>query len=492
LEPAVSKKLKILFVTAEVAPLMSTGGLADVAAALPKALHDAGHDVRLVLPFYQKLPRLPESRRRGVCIAHLGERTEYGGFWETTLPDSKIPLYLVEHENYFGRPAPYGDGNHEYGDNAERFCFFSHAALDGIAGTGWRPDVVHCHDWPTAPVPLLLKTTFAHHVAWQGVPSLYTIHNLAYQGRYGAEKMPSTGFGPEFFNPQCMEFHGDLNMMKGAITSADYISTVSPRYALEIQTPEYGEGLDGILRNRRDVLSGILNGADYSLWNPKTDPHIPVNYSKDDMDGKAACKKAFQLECGLPVSDLPVFGIVSRLVWQKGIDLVMESVLGMAEGTAQVVVLGTGDSSIEGALKHLESQRPNDVRVMLDFNVPIAHQLQAACDFFLMPSRYEPCGLSQFYSFAYGSVPIVRRSGGLADTVTDYNAVNAKRGTANGFSFVPLTSHSLSRRMQQAVALYEDRDAFKAVQAAGMSLDFSWEQSRDAYIELYRTCVKAA
>ncbi|MCF6286298.1 MAG: glycogen synthase, partial [Candidatus Hydrogenedentes bacterium] len=410
----------------------------------------------------------------------------------TTLPDTDIPLYLVEHENYFGRPAPYGDGNHEYEDNAERFWFFSHAALDGIAGIGWRPDVVHCHDWPTAPIPLSLKSTFAHHPFWEGVPSLYTIHNLAYQGRYGAEKMANTGFGPELFSPQCLEYHGDMNLMKGAIVSADQISTVSPRYAREIQTLGYGEGLDGILRNRRDDLRGILNGADYTLWNPATDPHIPANYDREDLAGKATCKRAFQKKLELPKADVPLFGIVSRLVWQKGIDLVMESALKLPEGVAQIVVLGTGDRDIEKALKHLETQRPKDVRVILDFNVPVAHQLQAACDFFLMPSRYEPCGLSQFYSFAYGSIPIVRRSGGLADTVADCNPVNLKRGLANGLSFVPLTSYSLSRRMLQAVALYDDKQAFERVQATGMALDFSWGRSCDAYIKLYRECTKVA
>lgn len=486
------KKLKILFATAEVAPLMSTGGLADVAAALPKALHKAGHDVRLVLPFYQKLPRLPESCRLGMCVADLGAHTAYGSLWKTTLPDTTIPLYLIEHDQYFGRAAPYGDGNHEYQDNAERFCFFSHAALDGIAGTGWRPDVIHCHDWPAAPIPLSLKTTFAHHPFWQGVPSLYTIHNLAYQGRYGAEKMATTGFGPELFNPECLEYHGDLNLMKGAIMTADRISTVSPRYAREIQTTEYGEGLDGILRNRKNDLSGILNGADYSLWDPATDPHIPAQYTADDLTGKSACKAAFQEQIGLPVKDRPLFGIVSRLVWQKGIDLIMESFLGLPEGVAQLAILGTGDRDVEAGLKHLESQRPDEVRVLLDFNVPVAHQLQAACDFFLMPSRYEPCGLSQFYSFKYGAIPIVRRGGGLADTVKDCNPVNLRRGTANGLSFVPLTAYSLSQRLQQAVDLYGDKGAFQKVQAAGMAEDFSWKRSCEAYIALYQSCVEAA
>jgi len=488
----VKNPLKILFATAEVAPLMSTGGLADVAAALPKALQRAGHDVRIIMPFYQKLPRLPEACRRGMCLAHLGTHTAYGSLWETTLPGTAIPLYLVEHENYFGRPTPYGDGNHEYPDNAERFCFFSHAALDGIAGTGWRPDVVHCHDWPAAPIPLSLKTTYAHHPFWKGVPSLYTIHNLAYQGRYGAAKMATTGFEPELFNPECLEYHGDLNLMKGAIMSADRISTVSPRYAREIQTIEYGEGLDGILRNRRRLLSGILNGADYSHWNPETDPHIPQNYTRDDLSGKGVCKRAFQKQLGLPEVDVPLFGIVSRLVWQKGIDLVMESVLGLPEGQAQLVVLGTGERGVEAGLKHLEAQRPSEVRVMLDFNVPLAHQLQAACDFFLMPSRYEPCGLSQFYSFAYGAIPIVRRGGGLADTVVDCNPVNDRRGTGTGLSFVPLTSHSLRRRIEQAIALHADREGFARVQAAGMAQDFSWTRSCAAYVDLYRECVDAA
>lgn len=488
-----SKPMKILFVTSEVSPLVVTGGLADVSGALPKALREAGHDVRIVLPYYSRLPALPESARKGVCIAHLGSHAAYGGLWETTLPDTDVPLYLIEHDHYFRRHGgPYDDGSHEFYDNAERFCFFCQAALDGIASTGWKPDVVHCHDWPTAPIPIYLKTTFANHPFWRGTPTLFTIHNLAYQGRYGADKMAQTGFSPELFNPECLEYHGDLNLMKGAIVFADRISTVSPRYAREIQTLEYGAGLDGILRNRVKDLSGILNGADYAKWNPATDPHLPANYNAEDLAGKAVCKQQFQHLVGLPERDVPLFGIVSRLVWQKGFDLVMDSIHRLPEGMAQIAILGTGEAKIEQQLKSLEYQRPDEVRVMLDFNVPVAHQLQAACDFFLMPSRYEPCGLSQFYSFAYGAIPIVRRIGGLADTVIDLNRVNSKKGTANGLAFVPLTAHSLSSRMLQAIELYGKPDAFRALQARGMAADYSWDRSCGDYIDLYRQCMQAA
>lgn len=488
-----TKPLKILFATSEAAPLMVTGGLADVAAALPKALQKTGHDVRIVMPFYGKLPGLPESARRGMCMARLGNHDAYGGLWETTLPDSEVPLYLIEHDHYFRRHGgPYDDGSHEYYDNAERFCFFSQAALDGIANTGWKPDVVHCHDWPTAPIPVYLKTSLANHPFWKGTPTLFTIHNLAYQGRYGADKMAQTGFSPDLFHPGCLEYHGDLNLMKGAITLADRISTVSPRYAREIQTVEYGAGLDGILRERADCLSGILNGADYAQWNPATDPHLPANYSAADPSGKAVCKQELQHRVGLPQKDVPLFAIVSRLVWQKGIDLVIDSIRRLPEDIAQVVVLGTGEAGLEQRLKELEHQRPDDVRVMLDFNVPVAHQIQAACDFFLMPSRYEPCGLSQFYSFAYGAIPIVRKIGGLADTVLDTSLVNLRKETANGLAFVPLTSHSLHRRMMEAIALYADQPAFRALQARGMVADYSWDRSRDEYIALYQACLEAA
>lgn len=484
--------IKVLFATAEVAPLLSTGGLADVAAALPKALKAAGHDVRLIMPFYGSLPALPESARRGLCIAHLGSQTAYGALWESVLPGTEIPLYLIQHDHYFGRPTPYGDGNHEYQDNAERFCFFSQAVLDALPQTGWKPDLVHCHDWTTAPIPIYLKTTFARHAFWAGTPCLYTIHNLAYQGRYGADRMASTGFDPELFHPECLEYHGDLNLMKGAITLADRISTVSPRYAREIQTREYGEGLDGILRNRVNDLSGILNGADYALWNPETDPHLPANYSRDNLAGKAICKREFQREIGLAEADVPLFGIVSRLAWQKGIDLLIEGIRALPPGEAQVVILGTGDPWLQHQLKEVERERPTDVRVHLDFNVPAAHRLQAASDFFLMPSRYEPCGLSQFYSFAYGAIPIVRRSGGLADTVTDLNPLNLKRGTANGLSFVPLTAHSLALRLRQAIGIYRDRVLFETLRARGMREDYSWTRSCADYVALYKQCVEAA
>jgi starch synthase len=490
--PDVTTPIKILFATAEVAPLMSTGGLADVAAALPKALKQAGHDVRLIMPFYGTLPALPESARKGMCLANMGTHTAYGALWETVVPGTDIPLYLIEHGHYFYRPRPYGDGNHEYHDNAERFCFFSQAALDAIPQTGWKPDLLHCHDWTTAPIPVYLKTSFARNPFWAGTPCLYTIHNLAYQGRYGADKMVTTGFDPELFHPECLEYHGDLNLMKGAITMADRISTVSPRYAREIQTKEYGEGLDGILRNRVGELSGILNGADYELWDPATDPHLPANYDRNNLAGKAVCKSFIQREFGFPEADVPLFGIVSRLAWQKGIDLLVEAIRALPAGAAQVMILGSGDPWLQHQLKELEALRPGDVRVRLDFNVPIAHQMQAGIDFFLMPSRYEPCGLSQFYSYAYGVIPIVRRSGGLADTVWDLTPLNEKRGTATGLSFVPLTAHSLFLRMEQAIELYGRPEAFAELRARGLAQDFSWTRSCNEYIALYKKCLEAA
>ena len=304
--------MKILIASAEMSPLMSTGGLAEVAAALPRALRAAGHDVRVALPGWPALDADTRGNAVGTCIAEMGTHTQYGAFSEGRVPGTDIPLYVVSHDGFFARAEPYGSKENEYHDNAERFCFFSMAIADGMPQTGWQPDVVHAHDWHTAALPLLLATRYADHPYWRGVRTVFTIHNLAFQGRYGADKLVSTGLPEELFHNGAIEYHGDLNLMKGAVLLSDRVTTVSPRYAQEIQTPEYGEGLEGALHSRGGDLCGILNGVDYDVWHPERDTYIPAQFSAGDLSGKVKCKQALRAHYGLPDSSAPVFGMVSR------------------------------------------------------------------------------------------------------------------------------------------------------------------------------------
>ena len=488
----VNRPLKILFVTAELAPLVSTGGLADVTNALSKNLAARGHDVRIAMPAYRHIPKEYLGKQRFTCKADLGIKTVYGAMRETRLPGSQVPVYLVEHDDYFGRDYLYGTHAYEYEDNAERFCFFSLATLNGIEQSTWMPDIVHCHDWHTSLIPSYLKTRYAKHPDWKNIPTLFTIHNLAFQGRYPADKFSVTGFDSEMFDPATFEFYGDMNLMKACIALTTRLNTVSPRYAREIQTQEYGEGLDGMLRTRQNDLTGILNGVDYTVWNPEKDTHIAENYTKTNLSGKKKCKQALQQEFGLPIrDDIPLIGLISRLTWQKGFDLVADALRQLSHLDAQFVILGTGQHEIEQRLVALSQEFPEKLRVVLAFDVPKSHRVQAGIDFFLMPSRYEPCGLTQMYALAYGSIPIVRRTGGLADTVRNINSTNLSRGTATGISFVPVTAAAIIKSIKEAIALYKNKDIHQKVQLAGMKEDFSWERSGDLYLQDYQAAIEA-
>ena len=487
-----SRPLRVLFVAGEMSPLVSTGGLAEVAAALPPALRKRGHDVRVAMPCYQQIPREHRGEQVALCTAEMGTHTQFGALRLGTVPSTNTPLYLVEHEGYFGRPHPYGTGEHEYADNAERFSFFCLALLNALPHTGWMPDVVHCHDWHAAAFPVFQRSRYAVDPQWDRVPTVFTIHNIAFQGRYGSDKLARTGLDPALFENGTLEFHGDMNLMKGALLCADRISTVSERYAQEIQTPEYGEGLDGILRGRSADLCGILNGVDYGVWHPAKDPYLPVSYSSDDLSGKGICKRAVQDRLGLPHTDAPLFGMVSRLYWQKGVDLLVEALKLTAKLDYQVAILGTGDPGIEVSLQALAQEFPGRVALDLRYDATLAHLIQAGSDFMLMPSRYEPCGLGQMYALAYGTVPIVRRTGGLADSVHDANPVHDARGESNGLSFVPKTKGALARSIERATLLYADKPAYKALQLRGMAQDFSWETSSTRYEALFADALHAA
>ncbi len=487
-----AQPLKILYVTSELAPLVSTGGLAEVAAALPRALRARGHDVRVALPCYRQIPDEDRGKQYCMVVAEIGGTVVHGAMRTSVVPGTDIPLYLIEHDGYFGRQTPYGVGAYEYDDNGERFCFFCLSLFHGIPQTGWVPDIIHCNDWHGAPIAIFLKTRYRHDPVWGGVTCLFTIHNLAHQGRYTLSKFGATGFDPALLAPEFLLFHGDMNIMKAAIALADTLSTVSPRYAKEIQTAEYGCGLNEALGARSADLYGVLNGVDYDVWNPETDPHIACRYGAESPQGKAECKAELQRRFNLPVLDKPLFGAVSRLYWQKGFDFVVDAMDRLMAHDVQLAVLGSGDPELERLLRECVQRYPGRVGVFLGYDAALSHQVIAGSDFFVMPSRYEPCGLAQMYALAYGSVPVVRRTGGLADTVTDATPANLRRDTATGLSFVPKTSAALARTLDRAVALYDDPKTMHQVRHAGMTRDFSWDRSCEDYETLYRKTIGKA
>jgi starch synthase len=486
----VNKSLRILFVASELTPLMSTGGLAEVAAALPPALQHAGHDVRIALPCYRQIPQEARGVVITACEASADGYARRGALRRTVVPDTSIPLYLVEHEDFFGRDGAYGSGSYEYTDNGERFSFFCRALLDALEKIDWQPDIIHCNDWQTAALPIFLKTQLQARPFWQRTACLLTIHNLAFQGRFNPVHMPGTGLDMALFYSGLLEYEGDVNLLKGAIILSDQINTVSPRYAQEIQTLEYGAGLHEILASRHDDLHGILNGVDYSVWHPSRDPLIAAPYTQDNPEGKKLCKQALQDTFLLPRSNVPLFGIVSRLHWQKGIDLIVDALEQLVQQDLQIAILGSGDGALEARINDAVRRHPDKIAVFLGFDASRAHAIQAGSDFLLMPSRYEPCGLSQLYALAYGTIPIVRRTGGLADTVNPWRPGMPDTGEATGISFVPLTPQALYRSVKKALVLYQDGASLRQMRQRAMAMDYSWERSCKDYISLYRRCLE--
>ncbi len=481
-----SERLKILHVTAELAPFATTGGLGDVSNALPRALKELGHDVRVAMPCYGFIPPEHRGQQHNVCVADIGYNRVFGALRIAQVPDTDIPLYLVEHDDYFDRPHLYGEHATDYPDNLERFCFFSLALLHGLPQTDWTPDVIHCHDWHTAVIPTYLRAEGREHPVWSDVPCLFTIHNLAYQGSFKLEQFPLTGLTQNSETLASLEHQGKLNLMKGAILCADKVNTVSPRYAREIQTPDYGHGLDRYLLRRKNDLTGILNGVDYSVWHPTRDKYIPANYSADDLSGKAVCKAKLQERLGLPVgSKTPVFAMVTRFERQKGLDLVELGLDSMLAHDLQFIILGTGDPYYEEVFPQKSAQYPDKMQAIVEFDAVLSHWIQAGADFFLMPSHFEPSGLSQLYSLVYGTTPVVRKTGGLADSVNDVTPATLKSGKATGVVFEQATTAALLKAIHRALKLYEDPAALRQVRRTGMAHDFSWDLSARSYVQLY-------
>jgi starch synthase len=472
---------KILFVTSEVHPLIKTGGLADVSGSLPKSLVDLGEDVRIILPYYQAI-KTNQAIYYKSTVKINGDEVN---ILETRLPGTEVTVWLVDYPKFFKLPGnPYHDeAGNPWANSAERFGLFCYTVVEIAMNRGyldWKPDIIHCNDWQSGLVPALLSLE-------SGRPAtLFTIHNLAYQGLFPKSANFSLNLPSELWDSGSTEFHGKLSFLKCGLTYADRINTVSPTYALEIQSPQFGCGLDGLLSHRKDVLSGILNGIDTDHWNPATDTNIDANFEPNTLNKKALNKSALQTKLSLPITNkVPVFGLISRLVEQKGIDLILECLPDILALPLQLVVLGSGDKVFEQQLSAFAKANPDKMAVKIGYDEGLAHQIEAGADIFLMPSRYEPCGLNQMYSQLYGTIPLVSKVGGLADTVVDALPESLGNNTATGIVFDKTLSGTLFEVIKRALMLYSQPKAWEQIQVNGMLKDFSWKHSAEQYRALY-------
>ena len=491
--------MKIILASSEIVPFAKTGGLADVVGALPGELERLGHEVVVFMPLYQIVANSGQTIEPTDVVLEIpiGKELQAGRLFKSQLPESNVTVFLVEHSEYYDRPAIYGENGQSYWDNCERFTFFSRAVLESIRLLGLEVDLIHVNDWQTALIPALLKCEYCENPIYSEIASLLTIHNLAYQGVFPYEKMAVTGLDPKYFNWEQMEFHEQLNLLKTGIVFADKINTVSPTYAQEIQDVEQGCGLEGVLQHRANHLSGIINGIDTSGWNPETDKHIPANFDSNfdiaiGSEGKAKCKHELQIEAKLTVDpDVPLIGIVGRLATQKGWALILPVLRDWLDNVnAQWVILGTGDPDYHNCLTSLHRSYPDKLALTLGFSNEYAHRIEAGSDMFIMPSQYEPCGLNQMYSMAYGTVPVVRRTGGLADTVVDATQETIESKTANGFSFIEFSPEALRKCLARALRMYnDDRPIWRQLMQTGMNQDWSWTNSAKRYQELYRQTI---
>jgi starch synthase len=473
--------MEILFVASEVEPFSKTGGLGDVAGALPRALTARGHAVTIVTPRYGTIDPEQEGLRPLHRAVHVrGEPTR---LWVKKDGDG-ARLLFVEHEHFFGsRRGIYGEGGRDYPDNSERFAYLSRAALAIPGALRLEPRIVHVNDWQTGLVPFLLRHEHAKDPALAGVKTVFTIHNLAYQGVFPKSVVPVLGLPWDVFRYEAMEFFDQLSFMKAGLVFADALTTVSPTYAKEILTPEFGASLDPVLRHRADALVGILNGIDTHAWDPARDPFLPAHFDAKDVSGKAACKAALQRELSLPVRpDVPLVAMVGRLAEQKGIDLVAAALPQLLGLDFQLALLGSGQPEYEAAFARASREQPHRLAARIGFDEGLAHRMEAGADLFLMPSRFEPCGLNQMYSLRYGTVPVVRAVGGLVDTVEDFDGW--QRGT--GFRFRDYTPSALVTAVRRALDTFRDRRAFRGLVLRGMAEDNSWERSAGRYEALYR------
>jgi starch synthase len=474
--------MHIAFAASECVPFSKTGGLADVVGALPRALAALGHQVSVYIPRYRQTKLAdPQTVVRSITIPF---DDKYRFCSVTTAGTSAgVRFYFVEYAPYFDRDAIYGTAAGDYPDNAERFALFSRAVLEASKILG-VPHVFHCHDWQSALVPVMLRTFYAADPAFRDVATVFTIHNMGYQGLFPPDTLPLLMLPWDLLTISKMEFFGQVNFLKGALVHSDYVTTVSKKYSQEIQTTEYGFGLEGVLRNRAATVTGILNGVDYDEWSPQTDKFAVAKYSAQDPSGKLKCKQDLLHAFGIANVDakVPVIGIVSRFAAQKGFDLISQIMDRLAREEMIMVVLGSGDKPYEEMFQRLNRQFPNKIAAKVAFDNAVAHKIEAGADMFLMPSRYEPCGLNQIYSLKYGTVPIVRATGGLDDTIEPWDA---RTGKGTGFKFTDYTGEALLTTVKQALLAYQDPSSWQILMRNGMVRDFSWGASAREYGKVY-------
>lgn len=480
--------MKILMAASECVPFIKVGGLADIVGVLPRFLKDKKHDVRIVVPKYRKI----DEKKFGLkalpyrMLIPIGDRCEEATIKEGKI-DGKVPVYFVENKKYFDRGEIYRTAEGDYEDNRERFIFFSRAVLETAKAVCFQPDIIHCHDWQTGLIPAYLNTVYKIDSFFNRTAAMYTIHNIAYQGNYYADTMNMAGFSWKDFSLDKLEYYGNLNFMKSGLVYANTLSTVSPTYSKEIQTEDGGRGMEGILKSRAKDVYGIINGIDYQEWSPQKDNYIASGFSQADLKGKAECKKDLQKSYNLPANpNIPLIGSISRLDPQKGYDLVDEVMPELMKQEVQVVILGTGDKEIQDCLSGLAKKYPEKFGLKLEFNNALAHKIYAGSDLFLMPSRFEPCGLGQMISLAYGTIPIVNKTGGLADSIEDFSLKSSK---GNGFVFSPAKTDKLKEALDKAVKIYKNKAAWKKLVANAFKSDFSWARSVNEYIKLYTKTV---
>ncbi|MGA1598381.1 MAG: glycogen synthase [bacterium] len=479
--------LRILFVASEVEGFSKSGGLADVARALPLALKASGHDVRVLTPLYASVPREGLQMR----LPQLGVPMGFGEVWcavqETRLPQSEVPIFFLEHEHFFGRKGYYDEQGWAYPDNAQRFAFLSKAALQLCRALSWTPDVVHCHDWHTALLPYYLKTQAPD---LDRTVSVLTLHNAGYQGHFPGALQQVLEVRPEHFHDWAFEDHGSLNLLKGGLTFADRVNAVSPGYAQELQSPPGSHGLHEAILRKQAAFSGILNGCDYGEWNPEQDPHLPANFSAERLAGKLVCKQALQRHFGLPERpEVPVFGLVSRLTEQKGFGMLLPALEEILQWDLQVIAMGSGDSETATRLAQTAQAFPECMGWWEGYSNSLAHQVEAGSDVFLMPSLYEPCGLNQMYSLRYGTLPLVRAVGGLRDTVENYDEAS---GGGTGFVFFDPTPAALRNTVGWALSTWYDRPKhFQGMISRAMDKRFLWEDAARSYESLYREALNS-
>ncbi|MHB8482614.1 MAG: glycogen synthase GlgA [Nitrospiria bacterium] len=483
--------MRILYASSEVFPFIKTGGLADVGGSLPIALERLGHEVKVIMPKYSVIPGDQwDIKKVKDFTLRFAEKDHFLTLWTSRLPGTSVEFLFLSSPLFFNHPGLYGKNGKDHSDNLEGFSLFSRAVLEAPKILNWKPDILHANDWQTALIFAYLKTHLRKEPLFQKMGTLFTIHNMAYQGLFPGSDFSKLDLPRNTFTPDTLEFYGQINFLKGGLIFAEILNTVSSTYSLEILTPEFGHGLEGVLQKRRNDLFGVINGADYQKWDPAHDPFLPRCYSAGSLEGKSICKKKLQRRCKFPEKDVPLVGIISRLTVQKGIDLVLEILGELMHLDLQLVILGVGEPDLQERLQEGASRFKERLSVHLTFDESFAHRIEAGADLFLMPSRYEPCGLNQIYSLRYGTIPVVRKTGGLADTIIDATPSNILSGKATGFIFDTASPLSLLTTLRLALLLYKDLPLWNKLVQTAMAVDFSWDHSAGEYVKLYELALK--